>query len=144
MAYSLKTQHARLIRAHQRLRETYQSSLEDRRILKEKAQALSQELQRTKRELRDYEKASANTMDKLFTSVQYAINHLYDSGDIEAAGKLSVWLDEMRCNMQPVADVAELLNLLQNWSDSAESKSDQSLLYIKTRTIINDLRGTDI
>ena len=82
-------------------------------------------------------------MDKLFTSVQYAINHLYDSGDIEAAGKLSVWLDEM---MQHAAGgrCSRALNLLQNWSDSAESKSDQSLLYIKTRTIINDLRGTDI
>lgn len=144
MGYSLKTQHARLIRAHQRLREIYQSSIEDRKLLREKNKELSQELRAAKSELRGYENASFNTLGKLFTSVRYAINHLYDAGDIEAAEKLSVWLDEMSCNMQPIADVKEILDLLDEWASSAESDSDQSLIYMRTRTVISELRGIDI
>lgn len=143
MAYSLKTQHVRLIRAHERLRELYRESLNKRRILTEENKGLKRELREARSELTSYERASYNTLGKLLSSVQYAVNHLYEAGDKEAAEKLSNWMEEMRNNLQPVANVQHLIEQLQEWIAVAESRSDKSIAYMKTRGLLDELAGLD-
>lgn len=143
MAYALDRQHARLVRAYARLRDLYDKSIRDRALLKDRVDDLQIELRRARRELNEYTSASRNTLGKLFASTQFAIQHLVAAGDLEAAERLSVWLDEMRDSMQPVANVRDIVDTLEEWTQAIESGADQGVVYMKTRMMLREIRGVD-
>ena len=49
----------------------------------------------------------------------------------------------MRNNLQPVANVQHLIEQLQEWIAVAESRSDKSIAYMKTRGLLDELAGLD-
>lgn len=83
-------------------------------------------------------------MERLFASTQYAITHLYQAGDLVAAEKLDEWLVLMRESMQPVANVPQLIELLQQWCAAmpCDDPTTVSSLYMRTLSTIGDLNGT--
>ena len=80
--------------SHERLREFVQGVAEQAPDSDGRKQGLKRELREARSELTSYERASYNTLGKLLSSVQYAVN-LYEAGDKEAAEKLSNWME--RC-----------------------------------------------
>jgi hypothetical protein len=75
--------------------------------------------------------------------MQYAIGHLVEAGDDEAAEKLADWLDNMRENMVPIAKITDILDLLDEWVDAMPCTDTDVVakIYLKTKIKLNDLRG---
>lgn len=143
MAYALDRQHARVVRAYARLRELYENSLRERAVQRDRIGDLTIELRELRRRLDAYDSSANATMGKLLASTQYAIAHLVDAGDHDAAGKLGVWLDDVRERMVPLADVSELRGLLDEWATAARDGEDFGLLYMRTEVVLDALRRLD-
>lgn len=141
MAYALDRQHARLVRAYERLRELYGRSLADRQDQRLTIHDLRLRVRELERELALYDKASKGTMGRLFASTQYAISHLVAAGDEDGALKLAGWMEDMRGRMRPVSDVRELIELLDEWAGVAAGEGDMTALYMRTMQLLGEVRG---
>jgi hypothetical protein len=75
--------------------------------------------------------------------VKYAIFRLVEVGDNEAADKLAHWLEIMSERMTPVANVPQLVELLNAWCEAPYVNPDAMVaLHTKTRKVLDDLSGT--
>jgi hypothetical protein len=141
---SLERRYAKLVRSYDRLRDLYNDAVHQKHVLADDVRDLKVLVRSLQRESRERERASKNTMDRLFASTQYAITHLHEAGDLEAAERLSDWLDVMRENMLPVADVRRLTGLLEEWCDAmpCDDATQVASVYMRTRAALNDVTGT--
>lgn len=143
MALSLERRYARVVRSLVAAREQLAELRHQRSILADDLRDARADIRRLQREEKERDRASTNTLDKLFASVQYALNHLYDADDLEAATKLGEWLGEMRGVMLPVADIREIIDLLEEWRDVVPSGDGNRIatLYMRTQVALNEITG---
>lgn len=143
MARSLDQRYARLVRSYARLKELYDKALGERAALREQIREQNIELRALRSHRREYESASRNTFSKLLATTQFSIAKLVEAGDMESAERLSDWLDEMRDAMQPVANVNELVELLEEWVAAMplDDASQVAALWMTTKAKIDGLRG---
>jgi hypothetical protein len=143
VARSLDQRYARLVRSYVRLKELYDRVLGERAALREQIREQNIELRALRSHQREYEGASRNTFNKLLATTQFSITKLVEAGDLESAERLSDWLDDMREAMQPVANVNELVELLEEWIAAMplDDASQVAALWMTTRAKVNELRG---
>lgn len=143
MAHSLERRFADLAEKYGRLKDVWERSVQHRRILQDELGDANAEIRSLKRELRDRERASKNSLGKLITIGRYNAVHLRDAGDIEAYEKIEQWLDDIEATMSPVVEVKQLIDLLQGWVDAVPYDDDKvAILYMRTMKELNDILGT--
>lgn len=142
---SFERKYAKLVRSYQSLLDRYEKSLARERALREDVKELRAELREERRERRAYEKASANTMRNLVASLHSASGWLAAVGDFEHSQKLDDWREILEETMQPVANVQNLVALLEQWVEVVPLDDDDALavLYLKTQHELRQLTGTD-
>lgn len=140
MAYSLERRWAQLVVSYARLKKLYEKARERETLLAEQVRDARIEIRELKRDKRSYEGASKRTMERLFATTRYAITRLNAAGDYEAGEKLDDWLQYMEANMQPVANVTHLIELLEEWAHVSINDPDSSAaVWIKTRVVLDAL-----
>lgn len=145
MAHSLERRWAKLVKSYARLKELYEKSLQREALLVEELRDTRVEVRDLRRASKERDRASKNTMERLFATTRYAISHLYEAEDLVAAEKMENWLEVMEDTMQPVANVEHLLDLLDEWCNSmpCDDPNKVAILWMKTKTTLNSVRGTD-
>lgn len=143
MAHSLERRLAKLVESYARLKDLYERSIQHRQILSDELRDATAEIRQLKRDQRERDRASKHSLGKLITVGRYNAVHLRDAGDIEGSDKIEQWLDEIEDSMSPVADVRDLVELLEGWVAAVPYDDDKvSVLYMRTIQELNDLRGT--
>lgn len=115
---SLERRFADLVRKYERLNEIRKKDVKTKRELRQHIKILGAECALLERSLAEREKAAKNTMSDLLAVVKWASARLAEHGDDEGSEKLLAWHETMSRNMQPVADVKLLVELLSSWMDS--------------------------
>lgn len=145
MAHSLERRWAKLVKSYARLKELYEKSLQREALLVEQLREARAEVRDLRRASKERDRASKNTMERLFATTRYAISHLYEANDLVAAEKMEKWLEVMEDTMQPVANVEHLIDLLEEWCDAmpCEDQDRVGVIWMKTKAVVNSVRGTD-
>lgn len=145
MAHSLERRWAKLVKSYARLKELYEKSLQREALLVEELRDARAEVRDLRRASKERDRASKNTMERLFATTRYAISHLYEANDLVAAEKMEKWLEVMEDTMQPVANVEHLLDLLDEWCAAmpCDDPDKVGIIWMKTRSVVNSVRGTD-
>lgn len=145
MAHSLERRWAKLVKSYARLKELYEKSLQREALLVEELRDARAEVRDLRRASKERDRASKNTMERLFATTRYAISHLYEANDLIAAEKMEKWLEVMEDTMQPVANVEHLLDLLDEWCNAmpCDDPDEVGIIWMKTKAVVNSVRGTD-
>lgn len=143
MAHSLERRWAQLVESYARLKELYDKSLQREALLASELREARAEVRELRRDRKQREHASRNSMEKLLATTRYAISHLYDANDLVAVEKLEVWLEDIQDNLQPVANVTHLIDLLQEWIDAmpCDDPEKVAVTWMKTMAALNAARG---
>lgn len=140
---SIERRYAELVRKYQRVHELRKQDVKTKRELRQHIKILGAECALLERSLAEREKASKNTMTDLLAIVKWASARLAEYGDDEASEKLLAWHETMSRNMQPVADVRILVDLLQQWLDVGEADPQcPGLLRRRTDNELRKLSGS--
>lgn len=133
------------MQSYARLKEHYDKSLQREALLIEQLRNARAEVRELRRDRKEYMNASRNSFEKLLATTRYAIQHLYAADDRVAAEKMDAWLEHLEENLQPVANVTHLIELLEEWMDAmpCDDPEKVAVTWMKTNAVIRAARGSD-